>query len=53
VNNRESTPRSLELGIGGATVLLSTAAHLLGSPDLGVVSLVIGGISFGMCVKSR
>jgi hypothetical protein len=48
VTGKQRYPISIELFVGGATVLLSTAAFLLGSPQLAVVALVIGGISFGI-----
>ena len=43
---REPTP--LEVAIAGTTLLLSTLSFLLGSTTLGVLGLVIGGISFGI-----
>lgn len=42
--------RRLEIIIGGATLSLSTAAYILGSPTLALLALVIGGISFGLVI---
>jgi len=50
-DGREPTP--LELLIAGATLLLSTLGFLLGSTTLGVLGLVIGGISFGIVLGAR
>jgi hypothetical protein len=41
---------SIELYIGAATIVLSTAAYLFGSPKLAVLALVAGGISFGLAL---
>jgi hypothetical protein len=46
-------PTALELAIGGAPLLLSTLSFLLGSTTLGVLALVIGGISFGIVLGAR
>ena len=43
----------LEIFICGATVLLSTLSYLFGSPKLAVISLVVGGISFGIILGAR
>jgi len=44
---------SIEIYIGAATSILSTAAYLFGSPQLAVVALVVGGISFGLALGAR
>ena len=44
---------SIEILVGAATVLLSTAAYLLGSTKLAVVALVVGGISFGLILSGQ
>ena len=46
-------PGGLELSIAGGTVLLSTLSFLLGSNSLTVLSLVGGGISFGLTLGIR
>lgn len=43
----------IELYVGAATLLLSTAAHLLGSPELALIALIIGGISFGIVLDTN
>jgi len=53
VNPGGREPTSLELAIGGATILLSTLSFLLGSATLGVLALVVGGISFGIVLGAR
>lgn len=49
----KANPVSLEILVGGATLLLSTTSYLMGSPALAVVALVIGGISFGLIVGAH
>jgi Flp pilus assembly protein TadB len=53
VSGKKRNPTPLEILIAGATVLLSTISYLLGSPQLSVVALVIGGISFGIILGTR
>jgi hypothetical protein len=51
-DNRNSN-LSIEIYIGAATIVLSTAAWLCGSSKLAVVALVIGGVSFGLVLSGR
>jgi hypothetical protein len=53
VNSHGREPTSLEISIGGITLLLSTLSFLLGSGTLGVLALVIGGISFGIALGAK
>lgn len=46
-------PMSLELAIAGTTLLLSTLNFLLGSATIGVLALVVGGISFGLVLGAK
>lgn|GEM_PF-2499591 len=46
-------PASLETAIAGATLVLSTLSFLFGSATLGVLALVVGGISFGLVLGAR
>jgi hypothetical protein len=43
----------IEIYIGAATVVVSTAAYLLGSPKLAVIALVIGGVSYGLLLGRK
>jgi hypothetical protein len=53
VSGNKANPVSIEILVGGATVLLSTASYLMGSPALAVIALVIGGISFGLIIGTH
>jgi hypothetical protein len=44
---------SIEVYIGAATLILSTAGILLGSPKLAIVALAVGGVSVGLALGSR
>ncbi|HEU5062504.1 MAG TPA: hypothetical protein VFT79_05040 [Solirubrobacterales bacterium] len=50
--NNNNSP-SIELVIGAATLLLATTSHLFGSTKLTVISLVIGGVGFGILLGAR
>ena len=45
--------RLLELVAGTATVLLMILAYLIASPALGALSLVSGGVSYGILLTRR
>jgi hypothetical protein len=53
VSGKNNSSPSIELIIGAATLVLATASHLFGSTKLTVISLVIGGIGFGILLGAR
>lgn len=42
--------RCLEIAIGGATLIGSTASFLLHNAALGVIALVLGGVAYGIAI---
>jgi hypothetical protein len=53
VTGKHRTPHSIENYLGAATVILSTAACLLGSPQLAVVAVVIGAVAYGVLIGTQ
>lgn len=46
----DRTSRLLEIAIGSMTLIGSTAAYLLDNAGLAVVSLVLGGVAYGITI---
>ena len=53
MRTRRPSERTVELTIGGLTIISSTLAFLIASPALGAIALVTGGMSYGIAIARR
>lgn len=50
MNGRQRIPRSIEIYVGAAAVVLATAAYVCDCVQMGVVGGVFGAVAYGIVI---